>query len=123
MNQEDLNSIMKFPWETSNSLLSHKCPVCGERYYGNGVYPCVDCESLDSNEDSNTPVERYVSDKFMTLNELFLLVQRAKRAAQKSGLQGRGSDLRLSNEVRMVALDLDERKYDKALDLIKSLCR
>ena len=50
MDQEDLNSIMVFPWEcrsTTSKEMLPQCPKCGERYFGDGkVFLCTECEHI-----------------------------------------------------------------------------
>jgi hypothetical protein len=46
MKQEDYNDMMRYPWEgvkqpSPPSL--PRCPQCGVRYCGNGVYLCIEC--------------------------------------------------------------------------------
>lgn len=50
MQQEDLNAIMKYPWEvvTVPSAVWNKCPRCGEGYCGNGVDLCVECKAKEA---------------------------------------------------------------------------
>jgi len=46
MRQEDYNSMMRYPWERMEAKRTEllKCPSCGEKYCGNGVENCADCE-------------------------------------------------------------------------------
>lgn len=48
MDQEDLNSIMVFPWECKSSRkdMLPQCPKCGERYCGDGKVLCIECERI-----------------------------------------------------------------------------
>lgn len=45
MQQEDLNSIMKHPWEVVSRDVAHwnKCPSCLENYCGDGIEDCLEC--------------------------------------------------------------------------------
>ena len=45
--QELLNSIMRNPGETRAAAapVLPECPQCGERYCGDGVQPCTECEA------------------------------------------------------------------------------
>lgn len=50
MKQEDYNSMMKYPWE---NLIQQKrenksCPKCGEKYLGNGIDLCAECDEEKS---------------------------------------------------------------------------
>lgn len=49
MRQEDLNSMMRHPGEIKTAPAASSylpcCPECGERYLGDGVTLCVDCEA------------------------------------------------------------------------------
>lgn len=48
MQQEDLNEMMRLPWETRRSQIAdmNTCPKCGERYCGDGIALCVECAAL-----------------------------------------------------------------------------
>lgn len=45
MKQEDLNAMMRHPWEVKTYKAPElpTCPSCGERYTGDGTSLCVDC--------------------------------------------------------------------------------
>lgn len=49
MQQEDLNAIMKYPWEvvTAPSAVWNKCPSCCENYCGDGIDLCVECKAKE----------------------------------------------------------------------------
>lgn len=45
MQQEDLNAMMRHPWERMTTARHNLpgCRQCGERYIGDGEALCVDC--------------------------------------------------------------------------------
>ena len=46
MNQEDLNAMMRNPWEAAKKPRPQplpECPQCGERYCGDGIAFCTEC--------------------------------------------------------------------------------
>jgi len=46
MNQEDLNALMRNPWEAAKKPRPQplpECPQCGERYCGDGIAFCTEC--------------------------------------------------------------------------------
>lgn len=46
MNQEDLNALMRNPWEAAKKPRPQplpECPQCGERYCGDGIAFCAEC--------------------------------------------------------------------------------
>lgn len=49
MQQEDLNAMMKYPWEVvpAPSVVWNKCPSCCENYCGNGIDLCVECKAKE----------------------------------------------------------------------------
>ena len=45
MRQEDLNEIMRLPWERKETFTAWcQCPKFGENYCGDGVLPCTECQ-------------------------------------------------------------------------------
>lgn len=45
MRQEDLNEMMRFPWERKVTVTAWcQCPKCGENYCGDGALPCTECQ-------------------------------------------------------------------------------
>ena len=49
MQQEDYNSVMKYPWEIIRKPHNEKlpdCPRCGEPYCGDGTQLCVECNLM-----------------------------------------------------------------------------
>lgn len=55
MRQEDLNSMMRHPWEiktapAASSYLT-RCPECGERYLGDGMALCTECAAKHQGEN------------------------------------------------------------------------
>lgn len=47
LSQEDYNSMMRYPWESSKSSLKqpiNKCPQCGYNYCGDGKNLCTECK-------------------------------------------------------------------------------
>jgi len=49
MQQEDYNSMMRHPWERLSKPMersSPECPMCGEKYLGDGVAVCADCKII-----------------------------------------------------------------------------
>ena len=50
MQQEDYNSVMKYPWEITRKPHNEKlpdCPRCGEPYCGDGVNLCTECDTTN----------------------------------------------------------------------------
>ena len=48
LKQEDYNSMMRFPWESSKQTVNYqlnKCPQCGFAYCGDGKNLCTECEA------------------------------------------------------------------------------
>jgi ribosomal protein L37AE/L43A len=47
MQQEDYNSMMRYPWERVEKpkIEWPKCPSCGEEYSGDGITECVECKN------------------------------------------------------------------------------
>lgn len=47
LTQELLNSIMREPGERprKSAIVLPTCPECGERYCGDGVQLCIECET------------------------------------------------------------------------------
>lgn len=46
MKQEDINSMMRHPWESDYRDIPEAlplCPVCWKAYCGDGVEPCIEC--------------------------------------------------------------------------------
>ena len=46
MNQEDINALMRNPWEAAKKPRPQplpECPQCGERYCGDGIAFCIEC--------------------------------------------------------------------------------
>ena len=56
MNQEDLNALMRNPWEAAKKPRPQplpECPQCGERYCGDGIAFCTECaNTVTPNQDS-----------------------------------------------------------------------
>lgn len=45
MRQEDLNEMMRLPWERQVTVTAWcQCPKCRENYCGDGVLPCTECQ-------------------------------------------------------------------------------
>lgn len=48
MKQEDYNAMMRYPgerYERRNLAALPTCPQCGERYMGDGIVVCTECQS------------------------------------------------------------------------------
>ena len=53
MQQEDYNSVMKYPWEITRKPHNEKlpdCPRCGEPYCGDGTQLCVECNLIKDDD-------------------------------------------------------------------------
>ena len=54
MQQEDYNSVMKYPWEIAREPRDERlpeCPNCGEPYCGDGVQLCVECDACNGDTE------------------------------------------------------------------------
>lgn len=59
--------MMRHPGEIKTAPASSylpRCPGCGERYLGDGVTPCVDCEATRAAAQAITRSESAEFDKF-----------------------------------------------------------
>lgn len=47
LSQEFFNSMMRYPWESKITCADQpsKCPICEERYCGDGKQPCLECSA------------------------------------------------------------------------------
>ncbi|AUR84524.1 hypothetical protein NVP1060A_08 [Vibrio phage 1.060.A._10N.261.48.B5] len=49
--QEDINSMMRYPWESDYRDIPEAlplCPACWEAYCGDGVEPCIECKETEN---------------------------------------------------------------------------
>jgi len=53
MRQEDLNDMMRYPGERKPKATPHweRCPKCSEKYSGDGVTLCVECQAAPDRKD------------------------------------------------------------------------
>ncbi|MCK9988890.1 MAG: hypothetical protein AzoDbin1_05362 [Azoarcus sp.] len=61
MNQEDLNALMRNPWEAAKKPRPQplpECPQCGERYCGDGIAFCTECANTVTPAQTAVNVER-----------------------------------------------------------------
>ncbi len=60
MNQEDLNALMRNPWEAAKKPRPQplpECPQCGERYCGDGIAFCTECANTVTPNAANHRTE------------------------------------------------------------------